>query len=138
MAPLELLQALEQLTPAERVQPRSRGLPPNLENRPLRNVTKGTRFSKYAGSLFEFLRHDNVPWNNNNAEHAVHYFGKVRRFTDGTFTSSSIEELLTLVTVLQTCEYSGINPLQFLLSGETSLEAMTTWRERHKACPLPN
>jgi hypothetical protein len=95
------------------------------------------RFGKYAESLFEFLHHDNVPWNNNNAEHAVHYFAKVRRFTDGTFTSSSIEELLTLVTVLQTCEYSGINPLQFLLSGETSLQAMTKWRERQQAHPRP-
>ena len=83
------------------------------------------RCEKYAGALFTFLRHDNVPWNNNNAEHAVHYFAKVRRFTDGTFTSSSIEELLTLVTVLQTCEYCGIKPLRFLLSGETSLAAIT-------------
>jgi hypothetical protein len=82
------------------------------------------RFEKYASSLFTFLRHDNVPWNNNNAEHAVHYFARVRRFTDGTFTAASIEELLTLVTVLQTCECSGVNPLQFLLSGETSLAGM--------------
>ena len=82
------------------------------------------RFEKYADSLFTFLRYDNVPWNNNNAEHAVHYFAKVRRFTDGSFTSSSIEELLTLVSILQTCEYKGVNPLQFLLSGETSLAGM--------------
>jgi hypothetical protein len=82
------------------------------------------RFEKYADSLFTFLRHDNIPWNNNNAEHAVHYFARVRRFTDGTFTSSSIEELLTLVTVLETCEYNGVNPLQFLLSGERSLACM--------------
>jgi hypothetical protein len=74
------------------------------------------------------LRHDNVPWNNNNAEHTLHYFANVRRFTDGTFTSSSIEELLTLVTVLQTCEYSGVNPLKFLLSGETSLSGMAEGR----------
>ena len=83
------------------------------------------RFEKYADSLFTFLHHDNVPWNNNNAEHAVHYFAKVRRFTDGMFTSSSIEELLTLVTVLQTCEYNGVNALQFLLSGEKTLAAIT-------------
>jgi hypothetical protein len=87
------------------------------------------RFAKYADSLFTFLRHDGVPWNNNNAEHAVHYFAKVRRFTDGTFTSSSIEELLTLVTVLQTCEFTGVNPLQFLLSGDTSLAAMAKQRQ---------
>jgi hypothetical protein len=90
------------------------------------------RFDKYAGYLFTFLRHDNVPWNNNNAEHAVHYFAKVRRFTDGMFTSASIEELLTLVTVLQTCEYSGINPLQFLLSGGTSLATITGWKGKRR------
>jgi len=25
-----------------------------------------------------------------------------------------------VITVLQTCEYSGVNPLRFLLSGKTS------------------
>jgi Transposase IS66 family len=93
------------------------------------------RFEKYAESLFTFLRYDNIPWNNNNAEHAVHYFAKVRRFSDGTFTSSSIEELLTLVTVLQTCEYRGVNALQFLLSGRTSLAAMTGQKCRHRTPP---
>ncbi len=95
-----------------------------------RAVKYKNRFEKYADSLFTFLRHDSVPWNNNNAEHAVHYFAKVRRFTDGTFTSSSLEEILTLVTVLQTCEYSGVNPLQFLLSGETSLASITKWKPK--------
>ena len=90
------------------------------------------RFEKYSDSLFTFLRHDNVPWNNNNAEHAVHYFAKVRRFTDGTFTTSSIEELLTMIAVIQTCEYSGINPLQFLLSGETSLASMAKGKRTHR------
>jgi hypothetical protein len=89
------------------------------------------RFDKYAGSLFTFLRQDDVPWNNNNAEHAVHYFAKVRRFTDGMFTSSSIEELLIMVTVLQMCEYSGVTPLQFLLSGNTFLAAIAPWKS-HK------
>ena len=91
----------------------------------LRSTGQNGAGNAYSESLFTFLRHDNVPWNNNNAEHAVHYFAKVRRFTDGCFTSSSIEELLTLVTVLQTCEYMGVNALQFLLSGGTSLAAMT-------------
>ncbi len=54
-------------------------------------------------------------------DHAVHYFAKLRRFTDGTFTRASVEELLTIITVLQTCEYSGVNPLKFLLSGRSQL-----------------
>jgi hypothetical protein len=79
------------------------------------------RIDKYGDRLFTFLHHDGVPWNNNNAEHAVHYFAKLRRFSDGTFTCASVEELLTLITVLQTCEYNHANPLKFLLSGKNQL-----------------
>ncbi len=79
------------------------------------------RFEKYSDRLFTFLHYDGVSWNNNNAEHAVHYFAKLRRFNDGTFTRSSIEELLSLITVLQTCEYNRVNPLKFLLSGKNQL-----------------
>ncbi len=79
------------------------------------------RIEKYGDRLFTFLHCDDVSWNNNNAEHAVHYFAKLRRFNDGTFTRSSIEELLTLITVLLTCEYNRVNPLKFLLSGKNRL-----------------
>ena len=80
-----------------------------------------TRIEKYGERLFTFLHCDGVSWNNNNAEHAVHYFAKLRRFSDGTFTRSSVEELLTLITVLLTCEYNRVNPLKFLLSGKNRL-----------------
>jgi len=82
------------------------------------------RFDKYGDRLFTFLRYDDVPWNNNNAEHAIHYFAKLRRFTDGTFTKTSVEELLAILTVLETCEYNRINPLKFLLSGKNQLRWM--------------
>ena len=39
-----------------------------------------TRFGKYGDRLFTFLHYDGVPWNNNNAEHAVHYFAGPQRF----------------------------------------------------------
>lgn len=83
------------------------------------NYQKG--FGKYGERLFTFLRHDGVPWNNNNAEHAVHYFAKLRRFNDGMFTKRSLEDLLRIVSVLQTCEYNDVSPLKFLLSGRTDL-----------------
>jgi hypothetical protein len=57
------------------------------------------RFDKYRDKLFTFLKYDNVPWNNNNAEHAVHYFAKLRRFTDGTFTQASLQQLLILLSL---------------------------------------
>jgi hypothetical protein len=80
-----------------------------------------SRFDKYGDRLFTFLSYDGVPWNNNNAEHAVHHFAKLRRITDGTFTRSSLEQLLVLLTVLQTCEYRKVNPLKFLLSTRRQL-----------------
>jgi predicted RecB family nuclease len=83
------------------------------------------RFRKYRDKMFTFLRYDNVPWNNNNAEHAVHYFAKLRRFADGTFTRKSLEQLLILLSVIQTCEYRKINTLRFLLSGETKLRGIS-------------
>jgi len=83
-----------------------------------------SRFDKYREKLFTFLKYDDVPWNNNNAEHAVHFFAKLRRFADGTFTRESLQQLLVLLSVIQTCEYRRINPLRFLLAGNTQLRAM--------------
>ena len=37
-----------------------------------------TRIEKNKGRLFTFLEYDNVPWNNNNAEHAIHAYVKLR------------------------------------------------------------
>lgn len=93
------------------------------------------RFEKYGLRMFTFLSEDGVPWNNNNAEHAVHYFAKLRRLTDGTFTEGSIGELLALVSVLQTCKYSGVNPLRFLLSAQDTLSGLSAMAgtRRHKS-----
>jgi len=72
-----------------------------------------------------FLHYDGVPWNNNNAEHAVHHFAKLRQLTDGMFTRESLQQLLVLLTVIQTCEYRKVNPLRFLLSGERQLRGIS-------------
>jgi predicted RecB family nuclease len=72
------------------------------------------RFEKYRGKLFTFLDHDGVPWNNNNAEHAIKCFARHRRLADGRFTEASIKDYLVILSVYQTCEYQGINFLDFL------------------------
>ena len=41
------------------------------------------RLEKNRETLFTFLDHDDVPWNNNNAEHAVKAFAMLRRDMDG-------------------------------------------------------
>ena len=72
------------------------------------------RFEKYRDKLFAFLDYDGVPWNNNNAEHAIKCFARHRRFADGRFTEASINEYLVILSVYQSCEYQGINFLDFL------------------------
>jgi hypothetical protein len=80
------------------------------------------RFERNRGKLFTFLNYDGVPWNNNNAEHAIKAFGRLRHVISGTSTKKGVEEYLTLLSVSETCEYSGIDFLDFLRSGEKDLE----------------
>jgi predicted RecB family nuclease len=47
------------------------------------------RFTKYGSKLFTFLDQDGIPWNNNNAEHAIKRFARHRRSADGCFTERS-------------------------------------------------
>jgi hypothetical protein len=100
------------------------------------------KFEKYGSRLFTFLDYDGVPWNNNNAEHALKKFVKYRRCADGRFTVESLGSHLVLLSVLETCEYRGIPALRFLLSQATELsrDAMrraekavkTRSRQRHR------
>ena len=54
--------------------------------------------------------------NNNNAEHAIKGFARVRRFADGRFTEDSIREYLVMLSVAETCGYQNIEVLEFLLA----------------------
>ena len=74
------------------------------------------RMGKYGSRLFTFLDYDGVPWNNNNAEHAIKGFARVRRFADGRFTEDSIREYLVMLSVAETCGYQNIEVLEFLLA----------------------
>lgn len=80
------------------------------------------RFIKYRDKLFCFLNYDNIPWNNNNAEHSIKPFAKWRKKISKNLTKQNIENHLTLLSILQTCKYRGINFFEFLKSGETSIE----------------
>jgi hypothetical protein len=81
------------------------------------------RFAKYGERLFTFLDYDGVPWNNNNAEHAIKKFVKYRRNADGRFTERSVGHHLVLLSVLESCEYRNLPVLRFLLSRATELSA---------------
>ena len=79
------------------------------------------RLEKDRAKLFTFLSHDGVPWNNNNAEHAIKAFARLRRAIEGLSTPQGIEEYLILLSVCQTCKSSGLDFLDFLRSGETDI-----------------
>lgn len=75
------------------------------------------RFEKYRSSLFTFLEYDGVPWNNNNAEHAIKALADLRNVIGGTSSPKGIQEYLILLSIHQTCKYRGIDFLKFIRSG---------------------
>jgi len=72
------------------------------------------RFKKHWQQLWTFLRHDNVPWNNNNAEAAVKAFAHHRRGVKGQMHVRGIRDYLQMLTVAQTCRYRNISFLDLL------------------------
>jgi hypothetical protein len=90
------------------------------------------RLEKNRGVLFTFLKYDGVPWNNNNAEHAVKAFAMLRQIINGLSTERSLQDYLILLSVSETCKYKGIDFLDFLRSGELDINtfAMKSMRKR--------
>jgi len=79
------------------------------------------RFEKNRDTLFTFLKHDGVPWNNNNAEHAVKAFATLRRVIKGVTSEAGLQDYLVLLSICETCNYQGLDFLDFLRSGETEI-----------------
>jgi hypothetical protein len=80
------------------------------------------RFEKYRDKLFTFLDYDGVPWNNNNAEHAIKAFARLRNVIGGTSSEKGIREYLILLSICETCKYKGVSFLEFLRSGEQDID----------------
>jgi hypothetical protein len=76
------------------------------------------RLVKNRHTLFTFLDYDNVPWNNNNAEHAIKAFALLRRNFSGVTTEKGIREYLILLSICETCRFKGINFLDSNLETE--------------------
>ena len=87
------------------------------------------RLEKNRDKLFTFLNHDGVPWNNNNAEHAIKAFARLRDVIAGSSTEKGLEEYLTLLSICQTCKYMGVDFLDFLRSGEKDIHAFAESRQ---------
>jgi len=86
------------------------------------------RLEKNRDKLFTFLRFDGVPWNNNNAEHAVKPFAALRQIIGGITTEKGLQDYLVLLSVCQTCKYMGVDFLDFLRSGEKDIHAFAASR----------
>jgi hypothetical protein len=88
------------------------------------------RFEKNRNRLFTFLNYDGIPWNNNNAEHAIKAFSSLRNVMRGTSTTKGIEEYLSLLTISETCACQRLDFLEFLCSRkETIYEFLESGRK---------
>jgi predicted RecB family nuclease len=84
------------------------------------------RFERNGNKLFTFLDYDGVPWNNNNAEHAIKAFAELRNVIGGSSTEKGIREYLILLSICETCKYKGVSFLDFLRSGEKDIDMFIT------------
>jgi hypothetical protein len=79
------------------------------------------RFQRYRNSLFTFLEHDGIPWNNNMAERAIRHLA-VQRKISGVFFEHSAQQYLVLLGIGQTCRFQGKPLLHFLMSEEKDID----------------
>jgi Transposase IS66 family len=78
------------------------------------------RIEKNKDKLFTFLDYDGVPWNNNNAEHAVRAFTRLRNVMS-TSTPKGTREFATLLSIQQTLRYRGMSVLEFVRSDKIDI-----------------
>ncbi len=90
------------------------------------------RLIRNRDKLFTFIQYDGIPWNNNNAEHAVKQFAYYREIYDRTITQSGLENYLVLLSICQTCHYKGLNFLEFLISKELNIDAFSQRRRQRR------
>ncbi len=79
------------------------------------------RLRRNRDKLFTFLEFDDVPWNNNNAEHAIKAFASLRRIIEGKSTEKGLRDFLILLSICETCKYKGVPFLDFLRSGSKDI-----------------
>jgi hypothetical protein len=88
------------------------------------------RFTKYREKLFTFMDHDGVPWNNNNAEHAIKRFVQLRKVIGGSSTEKGMREYLVMLSVCETLRLRNISFLKFLMSGAKTIEEYQTSQKK--------
>ena len=97
---------------------------------PAKKITE--RLQKNRHTMFTFLNFDDVPWNNNNAEHAIKAFASLRRVFEGTTTKKGIREFLVLLSLCETCKYRNVDFLEFLRSGSQDVDDFASNRPKRR------
>jgi hypothetical protein len=91
------------------------------------------RLLRNADRLFTFLHHDGVSWNNNLAENAIKRISDFREDVGRSMKEPGLTEHLVLLSLYQTCRLQGVSFLQFLLSRERGIDALSgKKRLRHR------
>jgi predicted RecB family nuclease len=88
------------------------------------------RVLKYQEEMFAFLDFDGVPWNNNNAEHAIRHLAEYRKHMSGHMMERGLSEYLVLLSIHQTCRYRNIRFLDFLRSKSRDIDQYCSGRKR--------
>jgi predicted RecB family nuclease len=90
------------------------------------------RLQKNRNTMFTFLNFDDVPWNNNNAEHAIKAYASLRRVIEGTTTEKGLREFLVLLSLCETCKYKNVDFLDFLRSGSKDVDDFAIGRPKRR------
>ena len=80
------------------------------------------RFNRNRDRLFEFINHDNVSWNNNNAERAIKLLATHTNRKIKLFSEKRMRDFLKIMSVYQTCVYNNASFMKFLLSKERNFD----------------
>ena len=76
-----------------------------------------------------FLDYDGVPWNNNNAEHMIKRFVRIRRRIKGVTTAKGTREYCVLLSICETLRLRNLSFLDFLVSGCLDLDEYTAGKK---------
>jgi predicted RecB family nuclease len=80
------------------------------------------RLSRNRERLFQFINHNNVSWNNNNAEKAIKFLATHTNRKIKLFTSERMKDYLKIMSIYQTCVYNDVSFMKFLLSKERDFD----------------
>ena len=90
------------------------------------------RFRQYEDKLFCFLDYDGVPWNNNNAEHAIKRFAFLRNAIGGSSTPDGIRKYLILLSICETLRRKNVSFFRFLVSGSVDIDEFVERQGKQK------